>query len=228
MQKKIVNFATDNIEFNHQQKSIMKKSFLIIPALALLASCGGNQNQTNGRATDTTVTTDTTNTAANTPTETASKPDHDDDKSVAMQVWDILLKSYDPFETLEGDEQPTPQMIAKNRKYIKEESPRLAVFDSDSETEGFAETVACYMHDDGYWIVLDYWTSTDSPDRNLTVYNYQDGKLTHIDDYFPADFLSNGKYIGTLNEDEIGVVRDTDEEEECFWYKWDGKRFVKQ
>ena len=228
MQKKIVNFATDNIEYNYQQKSIMKKSFLIIPALALLASCGGNQNQTNGSATDTTVATDTTNTAANTPTETASKPAYKDDGHVAMQVWDILLKSYDPFGTLEGDEQPTPKMIAKNRKYIKEESPRLAVFDSDSETEGFVETVACYMHDDGYWIVLDYWTSTDSPDRNLTVYNYQDGKLTRIDDYFPADFLSNGKYIGTLKEDEIGVVRDTDEEEECFWYKWNGKKFVKQ
>ena len=154
--------------------------------------------------------------------------DNDDDEGVAMQVWDNLMKHYDPFGTLDGDEMPSEDMIAENRKYVKNEHPWMAVFDPGSETEGFSETVACYRHEDGYWIVLDYWHSADSPDYTLTVFNYQNGKLTRIDDYFPADFLSNGKYLGLFYKDEISVVRDTDEYEEVHWYKWNGKKFVKE
>lgn len=154
--------------------------------------------------------------------------DSGDNDGVAMLVWDNLLKHYDPFGMLDGDEMPSEDMIAENRKYIKNEHSWLAVFDSGSETEGFYETVACYRHVEGYWIVLDYWQSADSPDHSLTVFNYQDGKLTRIDDYFPADFLSKGKYLGGFYEDEISVVRDTDENEEVYWYKWNGKKFVKE
>ncbi|MCR5456093.1 MAG: hypothetical protein K6F33_14010 [Bacteroidales bacterium] len=154
--------------------------------------------------------------------------DMEEEEHVAMDVWDILLKEYDPLGMLEGDEKPSEDMIAQNRKYVKEKSFCIAVFDSGSDTEGFIETVSCYWHNDNYWIVLDYWQSTDSPNSNLKVFKYQNNELTRLDNYFPADFLGGGKYIGTFNYDEISVVRDTDEAEEVQWYSWNSEEFVKQ
>ena len=75
--------------------------------------------------------------------------------------------------------------------------------------------------------MLDYWQSLDSPDKKLKFYEYKNGKVTLVDKYYPEDFLSGGRYLGTIESDEFSVVRDTDDSEEVSWYKWDGERFTK-
>ena len=151
----------------------------------------------------------------------------DDNSTVAMRFWKKMLKKYDPIGRLEGDEVPSAEMIAGNLKRIKEESGNVAVYEAEG-VEGFTETAACYPQKDGSWIVLLYWSSNDSPNHKLNAYNFDGSNITRLENYFPDDFLADGRYISSLDTDEFAVVSDTDEEEIVDWYKWNGEEFVKQ
>ena len=146
-----------------------------------------------------------------------------DGTGVAMQVWNILLKSYDPFGMLSEDEKPSEEMIAENRKHIQEKSITIAVFTPEAEAEGFEETVACYWLKNGNWIILDYWQSLDSPQNNLTVYDFDNTNLTPHDDYFPQDFLKNA-YISNIYNDSFILKKD----DKSILYSWNNERFLNE
>ncbi len=148
----------------------------------------------------------------------------DDNSTVAMRFWKKMLKKYDPFGRLDGDELPTEEMIADNLKLITENGSTVAVFETGG-AEGFSETAACYPKKDGSWIVLLYWSSNDSPNHKLNVYNFDGSNITRLENYFPNYFLANGRYISSLDTDEFAVVRDADEEEIVDWYEWNGEEF---
>ncbi len=147
--------------------------------------------------------------------------------NLAMLFWKKMLKKYDPFGRLDGDELPTEEMIASNLKLVTGNGSTVAVFETGG-AEGFSETAACYPKKDGSWIVLLYWSSNDSPNHKLNAYNFDGSNITRLENYFPDDFLADGRYISSLDTDEFAVVCDTDDEEIVDWYKWDGKEFVKQ
>ena len=66
----------------------MKKQFLIIPAIALLAACGGgNTNQNGGTATDTTANADGRDGVHTVSTDTESEPAD----TISTKVWEALL-----------------------------------------------------------------------------------------------------------------------------------------
>jgi hypothetical protein len=148
---------------------------------------------------------------------------------IAMRFWRRILQGYDPIGRLEGDEVPSAEMIAGNLKRIKEESGNVAVYVAEG-VEGFTETAACYPKTDGSWFVLFYLASSNNPDHRLTVYDFDGSNITRRDNYFPDDFLKDGRYLtsNSFGVDELSVVRDTDAEEEVVWYKWNGEDFVKQ
>ena len=148
---------------------------------------------------------------------------------IAMRFWRRILQGYDPIGRLEGDEVPSAEMIAGNLKRIKEESNNVAVYVAEG-VEGFTETAACYPKTDGSWLVLFYLASSNSPDHRLTVYDFDSSNITRRDNYFPDDFLKDGRYLtsNSFGVDELSVVRNTDAEEEVVWYKWNGEDFVKQ
>ena len=146
-----------------------------------------------------------------------------DGTGVAMQVWNILLKSYDPFGMLSEDEKPSEEMIAENRKHIQEKSITIAVFTPEAEAEGFEETVACYWLKNGNWIILDYWQSLDGPQNNLTVYDFDNTNLTPHDDYFPQDFLKNA-YISNIYNGSFILKKD----DKSILYSWNNERFLNE
>ena len=146
-----------------------------------------------------------------------------DGTGVAMQVWNILLKSYDPFGMLSEDEKPSEEMIAENRKHIQEKSITIAVFTTEAEAEGFEETVACYWLKNGNWIILDYWQSLDGPQNNLTVYDFDNTNLTPHDDYFLQDFLKNA-YISNIYNDSFILKKD----DKSILYSWNNERFLNE
>ena len=211
----------------------MKKHLLLLSLSALtLFSCGGSQKQNQNLATENTKPTEIKDTAktiekpAETPAETPAE--NIDECNIAMQIWNVLLKSYDPFGMVDDGKEVPAEMIIENLKRITETSPTVAVFNTESEEEGFSETLSCYKHNNGSWLVLDYWQSLDSPNKNLKFFEFKNGKLSLLDKYFPNDFLSGGRYLGTIAADEFSVVRDTDEAEEVVWYKWNGEKFEKK
>lgn len=209
---------------------------LIIPAFCalFLAACTGSQKPKqsdvdSAQNAETIVAAETESAEIeaidNDESELAGIPD--DNSTIAMRFWKVLLKEYDPFGMLEGDELPTETMIADNFKLITETGSTIAVLEADG-IEGFSETAACYPKKDGSWIVLLYWASNDSPDHKLNVYNFDGSHITWLENYFPDDFLADGRYISSLDTDEFAVVRDTEAEEESSWYEWNGEEFVKQ
>lgn len=214
----------------------MRKSLLIVPILCavLLAACSGSQKPKQNDAdsaqnAETMVSTETesseTEAIVNNEGELADVPD--DSSTIAMRFWKKILNDYDPFGRLDGDELPTEEMIADNLKLITENGSTVAVFETGGD-EGFSETAACYPQKDGSWIVLLYWSSNDSPNHKLNAYNFDGSAITRLENYFPDDFLADGRYISSLDTDEFAVVCDTDEEEIVDWYKWNGEEFVKQ
>ena len=210
----------------------MKRHLLFLSLSVLtLFSCGGSQKQNQNLATENTKPTEIKDTAktiekpAESPAETPAE--NIDECNIAMQIWNVLLKSYDPFGMVDDGKEVPAEMISDNLKLITEASPTVAVFNTEAEEEGFSETLSCYKHNNGSWLVLDYWQSLDSPNKNLKFFEFKNGKLSLLDKYFPNDFLSGGRYLGTIAADEFSVVRDTDEAEEVVWYKWNGEKFEK-
>jgi hypothetical protein len=209
----------------------MKRHFLILSLLALtLFSCGGSQKQNQNLTTENTKNTENADTAK-TVAQTVAKPaeiasEDVDGINIAMQVWNVLLESYDPFGMVDEGKEPPAEVIIENLKRITEKSPTIAVFNTEAVAEGFSETLSCYKHNNGTWLVLDYWQSLDSPDKNLKFFEFKDDKLTLLDKYYPDDFFSGGRYLGTIEADKFSVVCGEDECE-VIWYKWDGERFTK-
>ena len=218
----------------------MKRHLLFLSLSALtLFSCGGSQKQNQNLAAENTKPTEIKDTAktiekpaessAETPAESSAETpaENIDESNIAMQIWNILLKSYDPFGMVDEGKEPPVEILIENLKRITETSPTIAVFKTEAEVEGFSETLSCYKHNNGSWLVLDYWQSLDSPNKKLKFLEFKNGKLSLLDKYYPDDFLSGGRYLGTIEADEFSVVRDTDEAEEVVWYKWNGERFEK-
>lgn len=146
-------------------------------------------------------------------------------ETIAMKFWAEMLKEYDPMGTLDGDELPDAAMIAGNLQHVDSKSNTIAIFEAEG-AEGFTETAACYPKNDGSWIVIDYLQSSNNPDHRLTVYSFKDsGQITVLENYFPEKFLSNGRYLSSIDGEGFAVVRDTDEEEIVEWYRWDGEKF---
>ena len=214
----------------------MRKPFLIVPILCavFLVACSGSQkpkqnNADSAQNAETMVSTETesseTEAIVNNEGELADVPD--DNSTIAMRFWKKMLKDYDPFGRLDGDEQPTEKIIAEALENIMKIGNTVAFFEDES-VEGFRETAACYQKKDGSWIVLLYWSSNDSPNHKLNAYNFDGSNITRLENYFPDDFLADGRYISSLDTDEFAVVCDTDEEEIVDWYKWNGEKFVKQ
>lgn len=149
---------------------------------------------------------------------------------IAMQVWEAILPTYDPYGLYEGEEEPSPdaETIAQYRKQIKETSPTIATFDANSnaQADNVRETIACYKRNNGNWLVIMYLDGGHY--NNPKVFDYDGKQLKYISNYFSENFLSNERYISDFKADEFAVVRDTDEAEEVIWYHWNGDKFVKK
>lgn len=161
-------------------------------------------------------------------------------EGIAMRFWRKILQGYDPIGRLEGDEEPSDEMIAGNLKRIKEESDNVADYVAKG-VDGFTETAACYPKTDGSWLVIFYLASNNSPDHSLRVYDFDGTNITRRDNYFPNDFLTGDWYLMSpysfrgnvlsvfrdIAEDEDRAGRDPYADIEFVDYKWNGECFVK-
>ncbi len=222
----------------------MKKSFIIIPAIALLASCGGGtQTQQN------------TDTAANgrdgqpsvstTELETASEPVPDFPEPTTNIAYEVALllnpqaKKHQPSDT------------ADKREYS---------FGFEDEEHYDLEPVAttrCMRHADGGYIVI-YQEKEEGVLGDgyveyigkFDVYLYKDGKLTPKQDLLPkptfanfeaqdalimmgreqdiASFISRGeKFTYELVADKkLAVCTKFESDYTTVYYNWDGRQFV--
>jgi hypothetical protein len=145
---------------------------------------------------------------------------------IINDVVNDLVTFYDPYGLCEGDEKPSADQIAENRKKIKIASPTMAKFESGGTAETFTETFACYQHKNGTWVVLDYFKDDKSPFCKMGAYEFKNGKLQWLTDYIPKDFLKNA-YIEEFDANGFVLERDTPEgNTDEVYYKWNGEKFV--
>lgn len=189
----------------------LRLPIITLSALALCA-CGGTQSSNNGDANNDTPTA--------TATEEVSTLDETDSK-IAMRVWDVILPYFDPYGMLDGDEEPSAEMIAENRKSIQERSNTVAEFVAEG-TESFSKTIACYKLNNGNWLVLDYFDGHDGMSRNLRVLDFSGGNLTERNNLFPADFLQDA-YLSDFDSEGFTANRDSGK----IRFKWNGEKFEK-
>ncbi len=188
----------------------LRLPIITFSALALCA-CGGNQNSNNEASNSDTTTAAVTTEEVSTLDETNPK--------VAMKVWDVILAYFDPYGMLEGDEEPSAEMIAENRKNIQERSNTVAEFVAEG-AEGFSKTIACYKLNNGNWLVLDYFDGHDGMSRNLRVLDFLGGNLTEHSNLFPADFLQD-TYLSDFDSEGFTANRDSGK----IRFKWNGEKF---
>lgn len=209
----------------------MKKTFLIIPAIAILASCGGNSNQNSGSQSDTTANVETSH-GASLQTEPATNVAYE----VALKLSD-KAKSNPPADTA--------SKLLYTTGYGDDE------FDLDVTL-----AVQCYPHSDGGYLAL-YTTTKEGylgdgfidAVENFDAYIYKDGILTPKQDILPKpkyeDFEENDELIASAKKDEfekeckgeysyrlaqghqIKVAALYDEDFPSVFYQWDGSKFVK-
>ena len=145
---------------------------------------------------------------------------------IINDVVNDLVTFFDPYGLCEGDEKPSADQIANNRKKIKIVSPTMAKFESGGTAESFTETFACYRHKKGTWVVLDYFKDDNSPFCKMGAYEFKDGKLQWLSDFIPKDFLKDA-YIEEFDENGFVIERDTpDGNSDELHYKWNGEKFV--
>ena len=145
---------------------------------------------------------------------------------IIYDVVNDLVTFFDPYGLCEGDEKPSADQIANNRKHIKIVSPTMAKFESGGTAETFTETFACYQHKNGTWVVLDYFKDDNSPFCKMGAYEFKNGKLQWLSDYLPKDFLKNA-YIEEFDANGFVIERDTPEGNiDELYYKWNGEKFV--
>ena len=145
---------------------------------------------------------------------------------IINDVVNDLVTFFDPYGLCEGDEKPSADQIANNRKKIKIVSPTMAKFESGGTAETFTETFACYQHKNGTWVVLDYFKDDNSPFCKMSAYEFKNGKLKWLTDYLPKDFLKNA-YIEEFDANGFVIERDTPEGNiDELYYKWNGEKFV--
>ena len=145
---------------------------------------------------------------------------------IINDVVNDLVTFYDPYGLCEGDEKPSADQIANNRKHIKIVSPTMAKFESGGTAETFTEIFACYQHKNGTWVVLDYFKDDNSPFCKMGAYEFKNGKLKWLSDYLPKDFLKNA-YIEEFDANGFVIERDSPEGNiDELYYKWNGEKFV--
>ncbi|MBQ5577209.1 MAG: hypothetical protein IIT37_14255, partial [Bacteroidales bacterium] len=172
----------------------MKKSFLLISAIALLTSCGGGQqNQNSGTTTDTTNGRDAIN-RVSTPTE--SEPAD----TISTKVWEALLafdkklkERIDEFNREPGFENPNGKSTSKTTYEFS------CIYHSEEGGEEIimGAKLGCFPMPDKSWMVV-MVPANIYEHNNIRAYNYSDGKVTKadIDKVFPEGFelLANVDY----------------------------------
>ena len=145
-----------------------------------------------------------------------------DDGDIINAVVKDLATFYDPYGILDGEEEPSAEMVADNLKKIRIVSPTMAQFVAGGTAETFTETFVCYKQNSGTWLMVRFLQSNNSRDCNIKAYDFIDGELRFHDDYFPSDILESG-YFSEITAN--GFTVSTDDAD--INYKWNGDKFVK-
>ena len=173
----------------------MKKQLLIIPAIALLASCGGgNTNQNNGTATDTTATVETPQCDVSTDTE--SEPAD----TISTKVWEALLAFDKKLKERIDEFKREPRFENPNGKSTSKTTYEFScIYHSEEGGEEIimGAKLGCFPMPDKSWMVV-MVPANIYEHNNIRAYNYSDGKVTKadIDKVFPEGFelLANVDY----------------------------------
>ena len=151
-----------------------------------------------------------------------------DEAHIAKQVWYAWLEGDDPIGIAEPDQKPSDEIIAANRKRVKEHSATVAEFIAEG-VEGFSETIACYKYTQGdksgKWLVLKYLDGRGGG-NTVTVYDYDGKEFNRLDNYFSADFLRD-VYLAEFAADGFLSYEDSNGNSDEILYKWNGVKFVK-
>lgn len=145
-----------------------------------------------------------------------------DDGDIINAVVKDLATFYDPYGILDGEEEPSAEMVADNLKKIRIVSPTMAQFVAGGTAETFTETFVCYKQNSGTWLMVRFLQSNNSRDCNIKAYDFIDGELRFHDNYFPSDILESG-YFSEITAN--GFTVSTDDAD--INYKWNGDKFVK-
>ena len=187
----------------------MKLRLLTITLSSLaFCACGGNRGENSTKEAE------TENVASSVPSQQEITPALSSDK-IAMQVWEVLLKDYDPYGMLGEDEVPSAEMIEENRKNIKEKSNTVATFVAEG-AEGFIRTIACYQSyaDPESWYVLDYFDGQDGSSKSLSVSLFKEGKVVELataegmKNLYLSDFTTEGYVLHLDSENDHGSHSD--------------------
>jgi hypothetical protein len=172
----------------------MKKQFLIIPALALLASCGGQQNQNSGTATDTTATVETPQCDVSTDTE--SEPAD----TISTKVWETLLAFDKKLKERIDEFNREPRFENPNGKSTSKTTYEFScIYHSEEGGEEIimGAKLGCFPLPDKSWMVV-MVPANIYEHNNIRAYNYSDGKVSKADinKVFPEGFelLANEDY----------------------------------
>lgn len=148
--------------------------------------------------------------------------------NIAKQVWYAWLEGDDPIGIAEPDQKPSDEIIAANRKRVKEHSATVAEFIAEG-VEGFSETIACYKYTQGdksgKWLVLKYLDGRGGG-NTVTVYDYDGKEFNRLDNFFPKEFLRD-VYLAEFDANGFLSYEDSDGNSDEILYKWNGEKFVK-
>ena len=186
----------------------MKKSLLIIPAIALLAACGGSQNQNNGTTTDTTDNGGDGRPSVSTTTET--------DADIPFSMENVLT-------ALGGD------INSSSHDFVEDEN--LAYFQRGENvyTEHFVK--AYPIADNAYHIVETFTrveglneADYEGETHYIKEYIYKNGKATEVELQAELKPFAT-KYATDFSKDILKILNGTETVKE---FKWDGTKFVAQ
>ena len=199
----------------------MKKQLLIIPAIALLASCGGGQQTQQNNAGS-----DSVQAATTIPTFTYVEPNED----IAGKIWELIAEDDTDFngeETLDTD---TASKTYKCQEYnLWSRYDDINIFSSIE--------LKCYQMEDSSWMAVVRKKMDESVegsqriDKTIYAVHYHQGKISRLDStaIFPdvlfqiADIYRSDKAVFLFNN-TCFEVRSTN-----FWpvkFYWNGKKFV--
>ena len=172
----------------------MKKQFLIIPAIALLASCGGGQTQNSGTATDTTANVETPQ------YDVATTIESEPADTISTKVWEALLAFDKQLKERIDEFNREPRFETPNGKSTSKTTYEFScIYHSEEGGEEIimGAKLGCFPMPDKSWMVV-MVPANIYEHNNIRAYNYSDGKVTKadIDKVFPEGFelLANEDY----------------------------------
>ncbi|MBO4772593.1 MAG: hypothetical protein J5595_08645 [Bacteroidales bacterium] len=158
-----------------------------------------------------------------------------DNKDIVMQFWGEFLKTYYPLGVLKVDDIPDDESVASTLGIIAKTSPTIAML-ANYDENGFEETVSCYKHKNGsYMVVCNYVPKSNEAPR-IMLYTFKNGKITPFDDgtmILPeyvenktdgnCHYLAKGYYVQEIGPNGFSVGgKDGDD----YNLTWNGESFV--